>query len=153
VADHKREEMTRLGLLGLAPLAIGAAAAWLSPILLPFGAAYAATEFALLYAGLSAAYRAGIGAGAALKSDEKALPGMIAALVALFAIWPGSSLYLRLDDFLRYVLVIGVLAYLLMRDLRAIEAKQLPAWYGPLRMRITFWSCMALALIAVRQLI
>lgn len=150
--DRKQEEMTRLSLLGLAPLAIGAAVVWLP---FPGSFAFDLGWIALIYAGVSAGYRAGMGAGATLTghSREAFLPGLIAAAVAWFAIWPIGAFYIHVHDIIRYLLLIGVFAYLLLRDLRAVAAGEFPAWYGPLRMRVTFWTCLALALMGVRTLV
>jgi hypothetical protein len=153
--DRKQEEMTRLSLFGLAPLAIGAAGVWLSPFPVPSGVAFDLGEIALIYAGVSAAYRAGVGAGGILRAqtNEGFLAGMIAAAVAWFAIWPVGVFYQNVPDILRYLLLIAVFAYLLLRDLRAVALGQLPAWYGALRARTTSWTAILLGLIGVRHLI
>lgn len=150
--DRKQEEMTRLSLFGLAPLAVGAAVVWLP---FPGSFAFDLGWIALIFAGVSAGYRAGIGAGAALagKSNEPFLPGLVAAAVAWFAIWPIGAFYIHVHDIFRYFLLIGVFAYLWMRDLRAVAAGQFPGWYGTLRTRVTFWTCLALALMGVRTLV
>lgn len=150
--DRKQEEMTRLSLLGLAPLAIGAAVVWLP---FPGSFAFDLGWIALIYAGVSAGYRAGMGAGSILagKSNEPFLPSLVAAAVAWFAIWPIGAFYIHVHDIIRYLLLIGVFAYLLMRDLRAVATGQFPAWYGALRTRITFWTCISLALMGVRTLV
>ena len=74
---------------------------------------------------------------------------MIAALVAWIAIWPRVFAF-DLDAAWRCILLIGVLAYLLFRDLRAVSENGLPDWYGPLRIRLTIAACSFLGLIAIR---
>jgi len=83
--DPSREEMTRLGLLGLLPFAFGAVAVWISPIALPEWMALNIQTIVIAYAGVIAAWLAGGGAGAMLAKDgpkDSFLPGIIAALVA-----------------------------------------------------------------------
>ncbi len=145
-----QEEMTRLGFFGLAPFVFGAAILWLSPFLIPQWAALNAHTLILAYGGIIAAYMAGAGAGAGLKSlaAQPLLPGMIAALIAWFAIWPSGLLYFSVPAVWRYLLLILVLLWLLLRDLRA--AADFPSWYGPLRIRLTMWASLSLALIAAR---
>lgn len=157
MTDPREEEMTRLGLLGLIPFGLGAAAAWAPYFLLPPSLAYDFGETTLLYAGLIAAYIAGTGAGGLLtggpRRGEGLLPGMIAVLVAWVAIWPVGAFSLALNDILRYLIVILVLVFLLLRDLRAVADGALPHWYGPLRKRLTFWASISLALIMCRALV
>lgn len=147
------EEMTRLGLWGLAPFAVAAVAAWLSPIIIPQWIALNLHSLALAYGGIIAAWLAGAGAGAGLRGGGPGgpyLPGMIAALIAWFAIWPSGFLTLTIPPVWRYLVLIVVFAWLLMRDLRAVEAGHFPAWYGPLRTRLTFWACVFLIIIMSR---
>ncbi len=154
--DPRREELTTLGLLGLAPFALGALALWLSPLLLPQFIATNVFKLSFTYAGVIAGYMAGMGAGALLltgkPTEERFLPGMIAALMACFTILPSFSVVIDLDYFWRIGLLILVFVYLLMRDLRAVKAGGMPIWYGNLRMRLTFWACLLLAVMAVRLL-
>jgi hypothetical protein len=150
--DPKQEEMTRLGFLGLTPLLLAVAGAWLAPWIVPAGVAYDLGEIAFIYAGLVAAYLAGVGAGGILRSNtkERFLPGVIAALVAWVAIWPVGSLNLPINDTIRHLLIIGVYLYLALRDLRGVREGQLPAWYGALRARLTLWTLAALVLLLAR---
>jgi hypothetical protein len=151
--DPKQAEMTRLGRASLAPLLVGAAGVWLANLIGRSGMAYDLGEITLIYAGLLAAYLAGVGAGGILRtpeSKESFLPGLIAALVAWLAIWPVGALSLPINDIMRHFMIIGVFVYLLLRDLRGVEQGQLPAWYGALRRRLTFWTLFALALLLLR---
>lgn len=148
----KQEEMTRLGLFGLAPFVFGAAVMWTSPLIVPQWAALNIHTLVLSYGGIVAAYLAGAGAGAALKSHAPApmLPGAVAALAAWFAIWPGGFLYFSVPAVQRYLILIAVFVWLMLRDLRATS--DLPSWYGALRLRLTFWTCISLILIMARLL-
>ena len=151
----RKEELTRLGFAGLVPLVAGAVLVWLLPAITPQWVAMAVNKIVLAYAGVIAAYMAGAGAGAILASPnqtrEPLLPGMIAALIAWIAILPDGFFFLYLPFFWRYALLILVFAYLLLRDLRAVETGQLPSWYGNLRVRLTLWACLSMALIATRM--
>ncbi len=149
---RQQEEMTRLGLLGLAPFAFGAAAMWTSPLIVPQWAALNIHTLVLSYGGIIAAYLAGAGAGAGLRSHAPAsvLPGMIATLAAWFAIWPAGFLTISVPSVQRYLILITVFVWILMRDLRA--ASDFPSWYGALRARLTFWACISLILIMARLL-
>lgn len=149
---RQQEEMTRLGLLGLAPFAFGAAAMWTSPLIVPQWAALNIHTLVLSYGGIIAAYLAGAGAGAGLRSHAPAsvLPGMIATLAAWFAIWPAGFLTISVPSVQRYLILITVFVWILMRDLRA--ASDFPSWYGALRARLTLWACISLILIMARLL-
>ncbi len=148
----QQEEMTRLGLFGLAPFVFGAAVMWTSPLIAPQWMALNIHTLVLSYGGIIAAYMAGVGAGAGLKSHAPAslLGGMIATLAAWFAIWPGGFLYFSVPSVQRYLILIAVYVWILMRDLRA--AGEFPSWYGALRTRLTFWACISLVLIMARLL-
>lgn len=152
-----QEEMTRLGLFGLLPLAIPAIGVWLSPWALPMGFALDLHQMALAYAAVAAAYLTGVGAGGVLaaggRTQERLLAGMIALLVIAVAAWGGGLFRLVLGAAWRYALIVGVLLYLWMRDRRAVAEGQLPAWYGALRTRLTFWACLCLAAIMSRLLL
>ena len=155
--ESDREEMTQLGLYGLIPFAIGAAAAWLTPWLVPGSVAYDIGEVTLIYGAVVASYIAGVGAGAILtspKGDTAGLmPPMIAALVAWITAFPPGAFFITLPVMVRYLIMIGVFAYFYLRDQRAVEAGELPNWYAPLRTRLTFWACLLLALVVVRYLL
>lgn len=148
--SRQPEELTTLGLLGLIPFVFGAAAVWLSPLLIPQWVALNIHTIVLTYSGIIAAYMAGMGAGAALNGAPPAspLPGMIAALAACFAILHGGILTFSASATQRYLIMIAVYVYLLLRDLRA--AGDFPSWYGALRTRLTFWACVSLTIIMAR---
>ena len=98
----------------------------------------------LAYGGVIAAYLADVGAGGLLSGsrglNDALLPNMVVALVAFLAVWPNFPLNLDIAAAWRHAMVLFVLIYLLLRDLRAIAAGNLPQWYGPLRKRLTFWA-------------
>lgn len=146
----QQEEMTQLGILGLSPFVFGAAAMWIAPFVIPQWVALNIHTLVLAYGGIIAAYMAGVGAGAGLNvvRAEPLLAGMIAALAAWFAIWPGGFLTFSVPAAWRYLILIAVFVWLLLRDLRA--AGSFPSWYGPLRIRLTFWTCISLVLIMAR---
>jgi len=152
-----QEEMTRLGFFGAAPFVFGAAAMWMAPFIIPQWAALNIHTIVLAYAGVIAAFLAGTGAGASLKGGHDAyepfLPRMIAVLIAWFAIWPGGFLTFSVPAVWRYVIIIAVFAWLLMRDLATTAKGGFPAWYGALRTRLTFWACASLILIMSRLII
>ncbi|MEO0399312.1 MAG: DUF3429 family protein [Pseudomonadota bacterium] len=152
----QKDELTNLGLLGVAPFALGAVVAWLSPAILPWSIGAAANQITLVYGAVIASYMAGMGAGGlvAAGNERRAplLPGMMAALLAWLAAWPGAT-FLSVGGFFRYSLIIVVLAYLLVRDLTAIRAGDFPNWYAPLRVRLTLWASAFLALAGFRMLI
>lgn len=149
-----QEEMTRLGFYGLSPFVFGAAVMWAAPFVIPQWAALNIHTLVLAYAGIIAAFLAGTGAGASLKGGYEAaesfLPRMVAALIAWFAIWPGGFLTLSVPAVWRYAIIIGVFAWLLIRDLETTAKGGYPAWYGALRTRLTLWACVSLILIMSR---
>lgn len=147
-----QEEMTRLGFLGLAPFAAGALIMWTSPLIVPQWIALNVHTLVLSYGGIVAAYLAGVGAGIALNSHRSgsALPGAIAALCAWFATLHGGILTFSVGAVQRYLILIAVFVWILMRDLQA--QGDAPSWYGALRTRLTFWACIFLILIMARLL-
>lgn len=152
-----QEEMTRLGFYGLSPFVFGAALMWISPFIIPQWVALNIHSLVLAYAGIIAAFLAGTGIGAALKSGhdsyEPFLPRMLAALVAWFAIWPGGFLTFSVPAVWRYVIIVIVFVWLLMRDLETTAKGGFPSWYGALRIRLTFWACVSLVLIMSRLIL
>lgn len=157
MAESQQETMTELGLVGLAPLAAGAAGAWASPWLISNGLAYGLSEVSLIYSAIVVSYIVGVGVGGALSKDgislNAARTGMVATLVAWLAAWPPGVLFITLPDILRYAIMILVFAFLLMRDLRAVAAGAAPHWYGALRTRLTFWASLFLAAMMVRSIV
>ena len=149
--------MRRLGLLGLLPFVIPAIGVWMAPWALPMRFALELHQMALVYAGIIAAYLAGVGAGGLLLSRERTaegvLPGMIAALVAWLAIWQGGPLVYVFGAAWRYAILVGVFVYLYARDRRAAAAGALPGWYGALRARLTFWATLSLVAIMSRLIL
>jgi hypothetical protein len=153
--DPSREEMTRLGNWGLAPIALGAALLWLAPFVVPQWIALNFQTIAMAYAGVIVAWLAGAGAGAMLTKEgprDSFLPGMIAALVAWFAIWPGGFLTFSVPAVYRYLLLIGVFAWLYVRDQAFVQRGFWPAWYGELRQRLSLWMIVGLVLIMSRMI-
>ncbi len=157
MADSQKETMTRLGLLGLIPFAVGAAGAWLSPWLLPGGISYDLGEVTLIYTAAVASFIVGAGAGGMLAKGgltrDYARSGVIAALLAWLAAWPTGALYISLPYIARYAIAIGVFIYLFLHDRRAVASGALPAWYGALRARLTFWTCLFLTAIISRLIV
>lgn len=149
-------EMTRLGYYGLLPLMLAAIGLWLAPWLAPMSLAFDLHQLALAYAGVVAAYLAGIGAGGTLAGLNRApssfLGGMIAVLVVWVAVGQAGILRILPGTLWRYGFVMLVLFYLLARDLGAVSAGQLPRWYGDLRARLTAWASLLLLAIAFRLL-
>ncbi len=155
--NRQQAEMTKLGLYGLAPFYIAAAALWASPAVLPARMALGFHHVALVYGAVIVAYLSGAGAGASLapaqKLRESFVPGQLIALAAFAAIIPDGAFSLYLGAVWRHVVILALLAYLLMRDLNAVNAGLFPKWYGTLRTRLTFWAGLALLLIISRLLI
>ncbi|MGF1544691.1 MAG: DUF3429 domain-containing protein [Parvularculaceae bacterium] len=149
--SDRQSELTFLGYAGLLPFAAGAVGAWV----LPAPHAAEAAGVGVAYGGIIAAYMAGVGAGELLVGvraegpREPLLAGMVAALVAWLAAAPAIF---GVDPSLaaRAGALAIVFAWLLLRDLRAVRRGGLPAWYGPLRIRLTLGACAALGAIAIR---
>lgn len=147
-----QEELTRLGYYAVAPFIFSAALMWMSPVIIPQWVALNVHTLILAYGGIVAALLAGAGIGAALRSpfSEPLLPALLAALIAWFAIWPSGFLTISVAAVWRYLLLIFLLVFLLNRDLAAAARGDFPAWYGPLRTRLTFWMVVSLILIMAR---
>lgn len=151
--DPKQTEMTRLGLLGLIPFVSGAVAVWLAPWLLPTHLALDFHQMTLAYGAIIVAYMAGVGAGAMLgarAAGRGLLPGMLATLAAVVCILPPGVFFFSAGAAWRHLVIILLLIYLLLRDLAAVRVGETPAWYAPLRIRLTFWACVSLSFIVVR---
>lgn len=156
-SNYREQEMTRLGLLGLTPFLFGALMVWVAPILAP-QTSFALTmhSMVLAYGGAIAAYMAGVGAGGLLgerTNNEPLLPGMIVALIAWLAIWTNLPFSLDIPAAWRHAMILFILIYLLLRDLRAVADGNLPTWYAPLRMRLTFWAGLSISAIIVRLIL
>lgn len=154
--SKQQEEMTRLGLYGLAPFVISAAALWLSPYVIPHHIAIDFHQIALVYGAVIVAYLSGAGAGVTLaptqKLRESFLPGQMLTLVAFIAVIPNGVLFMGLGAAWRHAIILVLLVYLLMRDMHASSAGVFPKWYGALRMRLTFWAGLSILLIITRLL-
>lgn len=157
MSDRRKQELTQLGLWGLAPFIVSFVAVWLSPWLISDYVADGFRALALFYGAIIVSYLAGFGGGGILArsqgTNESLLPGMVAALAAWLALLPADAFGLVLRDYLRYFLIIAALAYLLLRDLRAVSDGLLPPWFGALRIRLTFWAVISLMMIMARALI
>ena len=155
--NRQQREMTSLGLYGLAPFALAAAALWTSPFVLPEHLALDFHRIALVYGAVIVAYLSGAGAGATLapaqKLQESFVPGQLIALAAFAAIVPDGVFFLSLGAVWRHVVILVLLAYVLMRDLNATNAGLFPKWYGALRLRLTFWAGLFIVLIISRLLL
>lgn len=149
--------MTRFGYYGLLPLILAVIGLWLSPWLAPMSLAFDLHQLALAYAGVVAAYLAGVGAGGALaghaKTQASFLGGMVAVVVVWVAVGQAGVLKILPGTLWRYGFVMLVFIYLLARDLGAVSAGVLPRWYGDLRARLTAWVSLLLFAIALRLLL
>ncbi len=142
-----QRDLTQLGLYAVAPFVFGAAVMWLAPVVIPQWVALNVHTLVLAYGGIIAAFFAGVGGASALRSGSsaQATPYMAAALIAWFAIWPAGFLYFSLPAAWRYLILILVFAWLAMR-----ASAPSSSGYGAIRVRMTFWICVSLALIMIR---
>jgi len=151
----RKAELTRLGLAGLVPFIAAALFVWIGP-LLPEGDRFARTmhSMVLSYGSVIVAYLAGVGAGGLLNQErqknEPLLPGMITVLVAWIAVWGNLPFRLNIPGAWCHGLILLALIYLLLRDLRAVEAGILPSWYGSLRIRLTFWAGLSITAVILK---
>ena len=154
MASRSQEEMTRLGLIGLTPFVFSAVVLWLSPWLIPQYTALDFHQIALVYGGVTVAYLAGLNAGGFLTSASKApgsfFQGQIITLVAFLAIMPSGVFSFSVGSAWRHIIILILLIVLLLRDLNAANAGNLPRWYGALRVRLTFWAGVSIILIFTR---
>ena len=157
MSESRKRELTQLGLFGLVPFIICFIGVWLSPWIVSYQAADGLRALALFYGAIIVSYLAGFSGGGILAkspgTSEPLLPGMIAALAAWLALLPADAFGVALRDYMRFFLVIAALAYLLLRDLRAVAEGLLPAWFGALRIRLTFWAVISLMMIMARALV
>lgn len=147
-----QQELERHGLYGLLPLILAAIGLWMSPWALPTAIAFDLHQLALAYAGAVAAFLAGVGAGAALglKAPQSVAPSLWTVAVVWIAIAQAVFLKLLPGVGWRYLLLVAIFVYLLLRDLEFTASGLLPRWYGALRARLTAWVCGLLLAIALR---
>ncbi|MEL6213931.1 MAG: DUF3429 domain-containing protein, partial [Pseudomonadota bacterium] len=141
-APPGRSEITFLGTLGLVPFVVGAIVVWAAtPVTGTQQPSLVAQSMVLTYGGVIAAYMAGMGAGGLLfgpqTSREPMILGMVATLTAWLAVWTNLPFGIEIPLAWRHGLVLLVLVYILLRDLRAIEFGNMPSWYGGLRIFLT----------------
>ncbi|NWG72136.1 MAG: DUF3429 domain-containing protein [Parvularculaceae bacterium] len=155
--SDRQTSFGEMGLLAMSPFILCFMAVWSSPLILPGSVAYDFREFSLFYASIVASFFAGFNANAVIfkgsGSGESVLPGLVGASVAWIGALPVGAFGIAMPNVARFLLVIGALIFLLLRDLRAVSIGLLPPWYGPLRMRLTFWACISLILIGSRLLL
>lgn len=153
MSQHKQDEYTRWGLLGVIPLLVAAVAVWLSPLILPQHIALDFAWGALIYLGVIIGFLSGVGAGLELhpqNSFRTFLPYTITILAVVILLLPSGVFIFATPMAWRFVGVIVLLLYILMRDVNATAQSQAPGWYGPLRIRLTFWAGMSATMIAIR---
>lgn len=138
----RRSEITMLGIMGLIPFVLGAIIVWGAVGVTGWQRpALVAQSLVLSYGGVICAYMAGTGAGGLLfgpqTSREPLFPAIIATLIAWIAISHNLPFNMDIPQAWRHALVLLVLVYLLLRDLRAVDSGNLPSWYGGLRIFLT----------------
>lgn len=155
--SDREKEFSEIGLLAMSPFILCFMGVWSSPLILPGSVAFDFREFSLFYAAVVASYFAGFNANAIVSkggsTGESILPGMIGVAVAWLGALPVGAFGIAIPNTFRFLLVIGALIFLLLRDLRAVSIGILPPWYGPLRTRLTFWACISLLMILSRLLV
>jgi hypothetical protein len=135
---RRRRDDQDAWLLALLPLALAALGVWMSPWLLPMHAALDMHQMALAWAGVVAAFLLGRGRGGAA--------GAVAALIAIWlAVWPTGLFGIALGAVWRYLLLIAVFGFLVLRDVNGTA-------FGP-SPRMSFWTVLLLALIMSRLLL
>lgn len=156
MADARENELTQLGLIGLIPFVVAAFSVWLSPLLVPSRLAMDLREAAFIYAAVIVAHLAAFDGPRPAREgglQRALLPGVIVLVVAVVAALPSGTFGLPFGVVARAILLIGAFLYLLMRDLRDVEAGVYAPWYRALRNRLTFWASISLAMIAARAMI
>ena len=145
-----------LGYAGLLPFAGGVLAAWAPGV--PDAQAAACTAWTLLYGAVILSFMGGARWGTAMAAPapvREPLSGFLGAVTPALAGWaavvPEDLAPLPLTA--RLVLLATGFAGLLAIDLRAVRAGQAPAWYAPLRVRLTTSVLAALALIGLRAVL
>lgn len=153
------DRIVRLGFYAVTPFVIVAAAMWISPFVLPQHMALDLERGGLVYGALLAALFAGVGicadlTGASPAGGRRSLtPAIVAFFVAFLAIIPNGFFFFGIGAAWRYLILLLTFLFLLMRDLDAVRAGQLPQWYGDLRSRLTFWIVLSSALTTARLML
>ncbi|MEX6633461.1 DUF3429 family protein [Hyphococcus lacteus] len=153
--NKQAHELNRFGLFGLIPLAVAAAALWLSPALLPQYIALDFHQIALAAGAVFVIFFAGAGMGITLGANKSGsiIPNLLITLVAFFAIIPNGVFFLTLGAAQRHFIILVLMVYLLVRDLAWVSNGGAPKWYGTLRIRLTFWAGVSIILIISRLLL
>lgn len=153
-AETNQRVLTFLGYLGAVPFLIGALIVWTTPVLVPVQVANWAACASLAYGAVIVAYMAGMGGGAMLAANQpsggRLLAGMVATIAGWIALWPYSDMTDGSPALIRYMVVIGALWFLCFQDLAASRSGEFPAWYAPLRIRLTLAATVGLAGIVAR---
>lgn len=155
------ERATLLGYGGLLPFVFTAILLWTSPYLVPFGLAGQVMQWELYYAAIILSFMGGVRWGLAMMEPTiqpisefsiARLTGSIApALIGWLALVPDWFIPFGDPGYaLRHAIVLFAFIYLMISDLQAVRDGAAPAWYGPLRRKLTFFLGLLLALIILR---
>ena len=153
MAQSDQNEFTRWGLLGVIPLLVTVVSLWLSPWIIPQHIAIDFAWGALIYLGIVIGFLTGVSAGLDMHPQNPFRPFMPHALiiaVTVAALLPSGFLFFSLPFAWRFVVIIVVLFYILLRDLDASASARAPTWYGQLRTRLSFWVGLSATLIILR---
>ena len=156
------ERVTFLGYAGLLPFMGAMAVMWMSPAIFDGGFSYRMTQWTLVYGAIVLSFMGGIHWGVALmlaqlEAREQTIldrltGSVVPAILAWMAVIP-DFIYgnFAVATVWRFGLLLAAFVYLLEADNRSVFLGVLPAWYGPLRQKLTFFLAMILLLIMVRQ--
>jgi hypothetical protein len=154
------ERATILAYAGLVPFFATALIIWLTPNVFTANFASLVVPWTMYYAAIILSFMGGVRWGLAMLDDKKVSEyvtlgqltnSVIPALVGWIALMPGNLIpFVTPGWSIRYLLVLAAFLYLMEVDTRSSRDGFAPAWYGPMRRKITFFLAMAMILIMIR---
>lgn len=155
---------TWLGYGGLLPFAFAALIMWLAPYYVPIGFAGAVMQWELFYGAIILSFMGGVRWGLAMMEPAVDIRGQATlgrltasvapALIGWMALIPDSFIPFGEPGYVvRHVVLLVAFLYLMDSDLRAVRDGAAPAWYGPLRKKLTIFLALLMTLIILRLIL
>lgn len=154
------ERATLLGYIGLAPFLFAALVLWTCPARIGYTAASAVMLWTMYYAAIVLSFLGGIRWGLALLNDKKISEyvtlsqlswSVLPALGAWLVVIPDGAIPGISPNYLtRYFFILIAFITLMYTDLQATRDGFAPEWYGPMRLKLTFFTGLAIMLIMIK---
>ncbi len=154
------ERATLLSYAGLLPFLVTAMALWVSPFAISYGRAGMFLNWELRYGALILTFLGGIRWGLAMLDDKKVSDyvtinqltnSVVPLMIGWLAVIPANFVPGIDPNFLaRHIVLLLAFGLLAQADRTASEDGFAPPWYGPLRIKVTFFLTLIFLLIMMR---